>query len=207
MYHGAIYRDFNVVQAVILLISVGMVFINLAVDILYAYLDRKEDAIRSTEDIDQVVCAEFPDPVIQPILFNIVASHMVHGPCGIFNSKSPCCDTDGICTKHFPHALLSTTQITDDSYPKYRRRSLKDGGYEYKYQKSQKDDPIYLNNGWVVPYNPWLLKVYEAHLNVEICSTVKACKYLHKYVFKGSDKAQIKVVQTNNNGKYNTYLL
>ena len=30
MYHGAIYRDFNVVQAVILFISVMMVFMNLA---------------------------------------------------------------------------------------------------------------------------------------------------------------------------------
>jgi ABC-type dipeptide/oligopeptide/nickel transport system permease component len=41
MYHGAIYRDFNVVQAVILFISVGMVFMNLVVDILYAYLDPR----------------------------------------------------------------------------------------------------------------------------------------------------------------------
>jgi peptide/nickel transport system permease protein len=41
MYHGAIYRDFNVVQAVILFISASMVFINLAVDILYAYLDPR----------------------------------------------------------------------------------------------------------------------------------------------------------------------
>ena len=41
MYHGAIYRDFNVVQAVILFISVMMVFMNLVVDILYAYLDPR----------------------------------------------------------------------------------------------------------------------------------------------------------------------
>jgi len=41
MYHGAIYRDFNVVQAVILFISVMMVFVNLAVDIFYAFLDPR----------------------------------------------------------------------------------------------------------------------------------------------------------------------
>jgi peptide/nickel transport system permease protein len=41
MYHGAIYRDFNVVQAVILFVSVVMVFMNLVVDILYAYLDPR----------------------------------------------------------------------------------------------------------------------------------------------------------------------
>ena len=41
MYHGAVYRDFNVVQAVILVISSLMVFMNLVVDILYAYLDPR----------------------------------------------------------------------------------------------------------------------------------------------------------------------
>jgi peptide/nickel transport system permease protein len=41
MYHGAIYRDFNVVQAVILFISVLMVFMNLVVDVIYAYLDPR----------------------------------------------------------------------------------------------------------------------------------------------------------------------
>ena len=41
MYHGAVYRDFNVVQAVILFISTMMVFVNLAVDVLYAYLDPR----------------------------------------------------------------------------------------------------------------------------------------------------------------------
>ena len=41
MYHGAVYRDFNVVQAVILFISTMMVFVNLVVDVLYAYLDPR----------------------------------------------------------------------------------------------------------------------------------------------------------------------
>jgi ABC-type dipeptide/oligopeptide/nickel transport system permease component len=41
MYHGAIYRDFNVVQAVILFMSCMMVGMNLLVDILYAYLDPR----------------------------------------------------------------------------------------------------------------------------------------------------------------------
>ena len=29
---------------------------------------------------------------------------------------------------------------------------------------------------------------YNAHINVEICTTIKACKYLYKYVYKGNDK-------------------
>jgi ABC-type dipeptide/oligopeptide/nickel transport system permease component len=41
MYHGATYRDFNIVQAVVLFISAMMVLVNLLVDILYAYIDPR----------------------------------------------------------------------------------------------------------------------------------------------------------------------
>ena len=41
IYHGAVYRDFNIVQAVVLFISAMMVLVNLLVDILYAYLDPR----------------------------------------------------------------------------------------------------------------------------------------------------------------------
>jgi len=115
-------------------------------------------------------------------------------------TASPCCDAEGECSKHFPYDLQSKTQMTGEGYPNYRRRGVHEGGHVYKYQKSKNVDPIILDNGWVVPYNPFLLKLFEAHINVEICSTVKAVKYLHKYVFKGSDKAQIEVVRTNHTG-------
>ena len=36
----------------------------------------------------------------------------------------------------------------------------------------------------MVPYNPWLLLMFDSHINVEMCSTVKACKYIFKYIFK-----------------------
>jgi peptide/nickel transport system permease protein len=41
MYIAAVNRDFNVVQAVVLFVSVLMVMMNLLVDILYAYLDPR----------------------------------------------------------------------------------------------------------------------------------------------------------------------
>ncbi len=41
LYMSAINRDFNVVQGVVLIISMLMVLINLLVDILYAYLDPR----------------------------------------------------------------------------------------------------------------------------------------------------------------------
>ena len=41
----------------------------------------------------------------------------------------------------------------------------------------------------MVPYNPYTLLKFNAHINVEICSTVNGIKYLYKYVQKGLDRA------------------
>ena len=45
------------------------------------------------------------------------------------------------------------------------------------------------DNRWVVPYNPKLLRKYTCHLNVEICTSIKAVKYLYTYTYKGPDRA------------------
>jgi hypothetical protein len=58
--------------------------------------------------------------------------------------------------------------------------------------------PIALNNCWVVPYNPYLSKRYNAHINVELCGSIKAIKYLYKYFYKGPNKAMTEVsINTN----------
>ena len=46
-----------------------------------------------------------------------------------------------------------------------------------------------IDNTWVVPYCPILSKIFNAHINVEYCNTVKSIKYICKYVNKGSDQA------------------
>ncbi|CAF3519622.1 unnamed protein product, partial [Rotaria sp. Silwood1] len=46
---------------------------------------------------------------------------------------------------------------------------------------------------WIVPYNPYLLMKYSAHINVESCATVKSIKYLFTYIYKGHDCANIKL--------------
>ncbi|CAF2148066.1 unnamed protein product, partial [Rotaria magnacalcarata] len=59
---------------------------------------------------------------------------------------------------------------------------------------------IQVNNRFVVPYNSFLSLKYNAHINVELCSTVKAIKYINKYITKGYDCARIGVqVNANDN--------
>jgi hypothetical protein len=45
----------------------------------------------------------------------------------------------------------------------------------------------------VVPYNPYLSLLFNCHINVEVCTSVAAVKYLYKYVYKGHDRAQVDV--------------
>lgn len=50
-----------------------------------------------------------------------------------------------------------------------------------------------LENRWVVPYNPKLLMMYNCHINVEVCSSIKSVKYAFKYVYKGHDKQVVHI--------------
>jgi len=56
-----------------------------------------------------------------------------------------------------------------------------------------------------VPYNPYLIRRYKAYINVEIYITVQAIKYIHKYVYKGRDRAILKIADTNEIRRYVTY--
>ena len=117
--------------------------------------------IRDASDVDSIVSAQIPDPVENPVLYNIVTQSMVHGPCG--NEKPDAkCMVDGHCSKHFRKEFCENTQFGDDGYPKYARpnngRSFVKGGFEY-------------DNRDVVPYNPYLSAKYNCHINVEICKS------------------------------------
>lgn len=134
------------------------------------------------DQIDKIISAEIPNINEDPVLFNIVKKHMIHGPCGSLNPNSPCM-REGKCSKQFPKPFLCETSTGHDGYPKYRRRAPQDGGETTTIRSFQ------IDNRWVVPYNPLLSKLFDAHINVELCSSVKSIKYVCKYINKGSDQA------------------
>ena len=93
-----------------------------------------------------------------------------------------------ICSKNFPKKFTSVTVDRNDGYPEYMRR---DNGRTVRLRR--RSGYFTFDNSWVVPYNPWLCLKYNAHINVEICNSVAAVKYLYKYVYKGHDRAMISV--------------
>ncbi|XP_027120568.1 uncharacterized protein [Coffea arabica] len=90
--------------------------------------------------------------------------------------------------KSLSKRILPQTSHAEDCYPSYRRRN--DG----KRVKVRRYD---LDNRWVVPYNPYLLPLFDCHMNVEICSTIKLVKYLYKYIFKGHDLVNFHIIAQN----------
>jgi len=81
--------------------------------------------------------------------------------------------------------------VTDvNRYPIYRRR---DTGHTVVVHG------IELDNRWVVPHNVYLSTKYDAHINVEVCNTIRAVKYLFKYVYKGHDRATVEISRQNDN--------
>ncbi|KAF0774395.1 hypothetical protein AaE_001905 [Aphanomyces astaci] len=55
------------------------------------------------------------------------------------------------------------------------------------------------DNRYVAPYSPILCKIFDAHITVEFCYSVKAIKYIFKYIYKGSDQAVFEISNNSNN--------
>ena len=124
---------------------------------------------------------------------------MIHGPCGLDNPASPCM-RNSQCTKQFPKQARPVTEQGQDSYPLYRRRLPDDGG-EIGHIHIQREGHFVkqrIDNTWVVPYNPFLLRQLQCHINVEHCASIKAIKYMCKYITKGTDQACFEIDDDSN---------
>ncbi|KAL7145790.1 hypothetical protein ABFS83_07G110900 [Erythranthe nasuta] len=146
---------------------------------------KSEYKITTPEQFDRFVCAELPDKEKYPGLYDLVLKHMMHGPCGELNFKNSCM-IEGKCKYHYPRSYCESTLQGKDGYPIYKRKR---NGVTAEVRKAK------LDNQWVVPYNPYHLKRYNCHINVEICSGVTAVKYLYKYIYKGHDRVAFQISQ------------
>ena len=141
--------------------------------------------MQTGEDIDNFICAEIPNPDIDPEMHRLVTNFMMHGPCGLDNPNSPCM-VDGKCSKGYPKQFSAHTTLGENGYPQYKRDNN---------GRSFIKNGVRLDNRYVVPYNPYFLRKYQAHINVEACTTINSIKYVFKYVYKGHDCANIEKVE------------
>ncbi|PIA43947.1 hypothetical protein AQUCO_01800182v1 [Aquilegia coerulea] len=137
----------------------------------------------TTDQVDRIVCAEFPDPIKHPALFETIKKCMVHGPCRTRNMESVCMENK-VCRSRYPRENVNDTRIDVDGYPIYKRR---------KTGKSYHVRGHLVDNKDVVPYNPHLSEMFDCHINVEICASVRAVKYINKYIYKGHDRTTMVV--------------
>ena len=95
----------------------------------------------------------------------------MHGPC-----KEGVCLEQSKCVKNFPKNFQESTKLNSNGYHKYRRTA---NGFTAEKNGNK------FTNEYVVPNNHYLTTKYNAHINVEVCSSVQAVKYLYKYVYEG----------------------
>lgn len=137
---------------------------------------------KTASSIDNLVSATIPDRIFEPELYRLVTSTMIHGPC----KKGYSCWQDNRCSLRYPKPFTDSTTLSDGSYPSYKRpddgRSIKKGNST-------------LHNGYVVPYNRFLLLKYACHINVEIPVGSKPIKYLYKYLTKGHDMTRVQMTE------------
>ncbi|KAI9126100.1 hypothetical protein K1719_003518 [Acacia pycnantha] len=131
--------------------------------------------LTSPFDVDQLISAEIPDKLVDPKLYELVGSYMVHGPCGRSSRNAPCMKDDK-CSKYFPKRYNAHTILDEKGYPTYRRRN--DG-------RTVSRKGVKLDNRFVVPYNARFLKLFCGHLNIEKTNQSRAIKYCSNTLVKG----------------------
>jgi hypothetical protein len=163
---------------------------------LLIFLEER-DKIRTAEQVDAAISAQIPDQDLHPQLYEAVSKFMLHGPC----SPDRCLE-NGRCKKYYPKSFCEQTVMNDDGYPEYARPDngrtiLKESG-----AAGARNVTTYTNRD-VVPHCRELLVEFQCHINVEVCASIKSVKYVHKYIYKGPDRATL---QTQGHDEVKAYL-
>jgi len=90
---------------------------------------------------------------------------------------------NGKYSKHFPKEYRERTDWAKDNYPLYARSN---NGLVFECNGTK------FTNQYVVPYCSQLL-LFNCHINVEISARLETVKYLSKYIYKGPDRATMKI--------------
>lgn len=156
---------------------------------------QSDDVIRSADNIDASVSAEFP-PIPSRDTFpggaagtaeynaamagciwltDFICSNLTHRVCGIHGDrKATCLDKHGDCKSGFPKDYANkTTWLATDTYPKYCRRSPADGGRQQLHTDS-KGKVRMVDNRWIVAHNRAMTMKFRCHINVEASERERA---------------------------------
>ena len=159
--------------------------------------------------VNRYISAKLPWPCHDPTgrLTDIMRTIMVYRLCSTTNPNAPCIVASALgylptCLKQFPKPFCPATVVHEDGYPQYRRRDdLRSWPVRIPGRSGATTN---LDNRWVVPYNPYLSAKYRAHINVEVCASVQAIKYINKYIYKGDDRTTVQL--SDNNDEISKYL-
>lgn len=92
---------------------------------------------------------------------------------------------DSIYRFNYLKEFIDITEIGENSFPLYQKRSLEQGeGTLYKYVRG---NHVLMDNRNIVPYPPYLIKKYNYYINIEFYATIQFLKYIFKYITKGYD--------------------
>jgi len=149
-----------------------------------AFFLHPHNKYSSSNEINQIISVEIPSHEDDPELYTLVQNHMVHGPWGILQSQSPCMK-EGKCSHFYPKVFHPHTHLDSNGYPVYCR--INDG-------RTISKKGVIIDNRYIVPYNPKLLRKYQAHINIEWCNQNTSIKYLFKYINKDYDRVTVVMV-------------
>ena len=153
-----------------------------------------KDCEMTAKNIGNIISAKLP-PLSHP-MNKIVVKLMMNVPCGPgYNTKLGSCkdSKDGSYQQNVPKQFNSGAVLGNGSFTDYHRRSPTEDRHTTKKWVLPLNGYVEVNNRWVVPYNLYLLKKFDLHINVECCAPIISVKYLFLYYFKGCDLITIEI--------------